>query len=175
MRTLLLALAAMTTAAGAARAEVVKADGGMFRLRNTATVSAPPEKVYAALGEVGRWWNGAHSYSGDAANLTLDLKPGGCFCEALEDGGVRHGVVDLAWPGRTLRLSAALGPLQDEAVAAALTWQITPKDGGTVIVQTYHVGGGRPDLAQSFAPVVDQVMTTQFDRLVKYLETGAPD
>src|SRR3546814_9802807 len=38
---------------------------------------------YRLLSQPGRWWNGAHSYSGSAANLRLEPVAGGCFCEAL--------------------------------------------------------------------------------------------
>ena len=34
--------------------------------------------------------------------MTLTLKPGGCFCEALPGGGVQHGVVIMAWPAQGL-------------------------------------------------------------------------
>ena len=32
-------------------------------------VEATPAAVYALIGQVGRWWSGEHSYSGDAGNL----------------------------------------------------------------------------------------------------------
>ena len=98
--------------AAPAQAEVKWTGESGLRIENRVTVSAPPEKVYAALGEIGKWWNGAHSYTGDAANMTIALEPGACFCERFPKGGaVKHGEVVLAWPGQTLRIDAALGPM----------------------------------------------------------------
>lgn len=167
--------AALTLAAGSAHAEVVERAEGGFRIRNVVEVSAPAAKVYGALGEIGRWWDDAHTYSGKAANLSIKLEPGACFCEALPNGGVRHGVVDIAWPQQgMLRIDGALGPLQDEGAVGALTFQVKPKGQGVEVVQTYNVGGLRPASAKSFADPVDQVMRTQLLRLERYVETGKP-
>lgn len=172
---LLMIAAALTLSAGAAHAEVAERSGSGFRIRNVVEVNAPAAKVYAALGEIGRWWDDAHTYSGKAVNMSLKLEPGACFCEALPNGGVRHGVVDIAWPQQgMLRIDGALGPLQDEGATGALTFQIKPKGQGVEVVQTYHVGGMRPAAAESFAGPVDQVMRTQLLRLGKYVETGKP-
>lgn len=165
------ALAFATTAG----AEVVRQDDGGFQLRNVAQVKATPARAYAALGEIGRWWNGAHSYSGRAANLSLELKPGGCFCESLPDGGgVEHGRVLLAWPAQgLLRLDAPLGPLQPEGLSAVLTFQIRPNGDGVEVVQTFAIGGTRPGLASQLA--VDQVVGEALARYARYLETGKPE
>jgi hypothetical protein len=63
-----------------------------------------------ALGDVGRWWNAEHSYSGDAANLSLDVAPGGCFCERWKDGSAEHGRVIMAFKDKTLRLPGTAWP-----------------------------------------------------------------
>lgn len=160
---------------GAAQAEVVGRFDSGFRTRNIVEVAAPPGRVYAALGELDRWWNGAHSYSGQAANLSIVLEPGGCFCERLpQGGGVRHGVVVAAWPGRLVRIDGALGPLQSEGVAATLSFEIRPKGQGSEVVQTYNVGGARPELVASMADPVDKVVGEQLLRLERYVETGRP-
>ncbi|MCR5878210.1 ATPase [Phenylobacterium sp. J367] len=176
MRIALAACAALTLA-GAARAEVVRQDDTSFQLRNVVQSKTTPQKAYAALGEIGRWWNGAHSYSGQASNLRLELKAGGCFCETLPDGGgIEHGRVVMAWPSQgTLRLDAALGPLQQEGVSAALTFEIKPKGDGVEIVQTYAVGGARPGMPKAFAAGVDAVMREALTRLGRYAETGKPE
>ena len=44
----------------------------------------------ALTDDVGRWWNPEHSYSGVAANFSIDARAGGCFCERLKDGSVAH-------------------------------------------------------------------------------------
>lgn len=168
--------AAASLLAGAAHAEIVEQGEGGFRLKQTVEIAAPPDKVYAALGEIGRWWDDAHTYSGKAANMSMALEPGACFCEALPKGGVRHGVVALAWPDqRMVRIEAALGPLQDEGATGALSYQIKSKGAGSEIVQTYNVGGLRAASARTFSGPVEQVMTTQVQRLKRYVETGKPN
>ena len=95
-------------------AEVVDSSASGFTSRNTVTVSAPPDAVYAALvDEVHEWWDAAHTYTADSTNLSLEAEAGGCFCESLPDGGsVQHMEVVYAEPGKTLRLRGSLGPLQ---------------------------------------------------------------
>ncbi len=171
----LIGLAAGFLGLTAARAEVVDRGPQGFRIRLVRQVAAPPDKVYAALGEIGRWWSDQHTYSGKAANMTMPLVANACFCEAIPGGGsVRHGVVALAWPQqRTLRVEAALGPLQDEGVSGALTFQIEPKAEGSELVVSYHVGGAR-DFVLSSAVLVNGVLSEQADRLKAYAETGRP-
>lgn len=174
MRTAILAGALLLASAAGVRAEVVdKGDYG-FRLKYAAQVKAPPEAVFKALGEVGRWWSDGHTYSGKAANLTMPLTANACFCETLPDGGgVRHGLVELVIPNSQVRIDAALGPLQDEGVSGAWAFYLKPKDGGTELTMTYHVGGAR-DFVTTLAPNVDKVMGEGFSRLKRYAETGRP-
>jgi len=161
------ALAALLLLAAApAAAEVVAASPGGFHLKATATVAATPEAVWAVLVQPARWWNGSHSYSGDAANITLDARAGGCWCEALPGGGsVEHGVAMFVRPGRALRLRAAFGPLQSEGVAGAVTWALKPVAGGTEITQSYVVGGYVRGGAETLAAPVDAVMSEALGRL----------
>jgi uncharacterized protein YndB with AHSA1/START domain len=169
-----LAALAVLGFAGAARAEVVDKGAAHFRLKFTQAIAAPPEKVFKALGEIGQWWDGAHSYSGKASNMTMPLTANACFCEALPNGGgVRHGVVEAVMPNQLVRVDAALGPLQDEGVSAALTFNLKAKDGGTELVTTYNVGGAR-DFIVSIAPAVDGVLGGAVKRLKSYVETGKP-
>ena len=179
MKSILIAAAAIALLAAApARAEVKQSWAAGFRLENGATIDAPPEKVWAALGQVGKWWNGAHSYSGDSANMTMALTPGGCFCEALPKlgagAGVQHGVVVMAMPSQTLRINAPLGPLQGEGVAAALTFTLkATADGGTEVVESFNVGGARPEIV-GYAAGIDGVVGEQLTRLKAFVETGKP-
>jgi uncharacterized protein YndB with AHSA1/START domain len=91
-----------------AQAEVVSATPQGFEVKTQATVAASPQAVWAMLGRIERWWSPDHSYSGKAANLSLEPVVGGCFCEALEGGGrVEHLRVVYAAPGKMLRLQGA--------------------------------------------------------------------
>lgn len=175
MRVPILAALAALTIAGAARAEVVETGASHFRLRSVQQIAAPPAQVYKAIGEVGRWWDDAHTYSGKAGNMSAPLQANACWCETLPNGGsVRHGVVALAWPDQgMIRMEAALGPLQDEAVSGALFYHLKAKDGGTELTITYNVGGARAATV-SAAPAVDQVLTGAWSRLKRYVETGKP-
>lgn len=163
MRKMIL-LAALTAAPAAA--EVTLSDQG-FATRNSVTVAAPPQAVWEALIAPPRYWNPEHSYSGVAANFTLEPRAGGCFCEALADGGsIEHMRVVLVMPRRTLRLVGGLGPLQSEGAAGALTWQLAPAEGGgTRITQTYVVGGYLTLDRAATAPIVDRVLREQLERL----------
>jgi hypothetical protein len=69
--------------AGPASADVKSVASNGFEVASAATIAAPPDRVYAALGEVGRWWSPSHTFSRDAANLSIELRAGGCFCEKL--------------------------------------------------------------------------------------------
>ena len=152
-------------------AEVISATPAGFEVGAKATVRATPAEVYAALGRIGSWWNSEHTYSGDAGNMTLDPKAGGCFCEMIpEDGGsIEHARVVYARPGQALRLQGALGPLQAEAAMGTLTWNLKPVQGGTEISQDYVVGGYVRGGAEALAPIVDTVLAQQLDGLVRFL------
>jgi uncharacterized protein YndB with AHSA1/START domain len=127
------------------RGEVIESTAAGLIVRNTAAINAPPAKVYAALTDgVGRWWDPAHTFSNDARNLSLDAKPGGCFCERLPDGGgLEHMRVIYASPGKLLRLSGAIGPLQEAALAGTMTWSLSQAGGGTTVELSDAVGGFR--------------------------------
>ncbi|HEV2568031.1 SRPBCC family protein [Sphingomonas sp.] len=154
-------------AAAPAIAEVKSASPAGFETVSVLTIAAPPERVYAMLGEPARWWNKAHTYSGDANNLTQDLRAGGCFCETIpaERATIEHSRVVYAQPAKTLRLHGALGPLQQEGVSGALTWALKPVAGGTEVTQTYVVGGFVRAGADKLAPIVDRVMAEQLKGL----------
>lgn len=169
----MMATLAVLVMASAARAEVVDKGTYGFRLKTVQQIAAPPESVFKAIGQIGNWWTDAHTYSGKAANMTMPLTPNACFCEAMPGGGVRHGVVELVIPNRQVRVAAALGPLQDEGVSAALFFNLVPKAGGTELTVTYNVGGAR-DFIVSAAPGVDGVITEAMVRLKRYVETGKP-
>jgi len=152
--------------ASPAAAEVVTSDAG-FVTTNVANVTAPPAEVWAALIAPARYWNPQHSYSGQAASMTMEARAGGCFCEALADGGsVEHMRVVMVMPRRTLRLSGGLGPMQSEGVAGSLTWQVElAEDGGTRITQTYVVGGNMRMDRTEIARGVDMVLREELERL----------
>jgi uncharacterized protein YndB with AHSA1/START domain len=162
--------------AGAAPAAVLDSGPGGFEVGSGVDIAAPPAKVWEALTHVGAWWDSRHSFSGDAKNLSLDLKPGGCFCETLADGGgARHMTVVMFQPGKGLVLEGALGPLQTTGAMGHMAWILHPSEGKTRLTVKYDVGGYVGGGADKWAKPVDTVLTAQLDRLKHYVETGKPD
>lgn len=160
MRLALLIPALLATAP--ASAEVVKVEGSTFVVEHKLTVAAAPDAVWRALSAPSRWWSKAHSWSEDAANLSMAMRPGGCFCEALPDGGgAEHARVIHVAPNRLLRLSGALGPLQQGAVTGTLSFEMTGEGQGTALVVRYVVSGYTGMDAAKLAPLVDGVIGEQ--------------
>jgi uncharacterized protein YndB with AHSA1/START domain len=171
----LVPLAFVLAVAGPASAEVKSATPTGFEVVTMTTISAPADRVYAALGEVGRWWSPTHTFSRDAANLSLELRAGGCFCERLKDGGaVQHLLVVYAAPDEGLRLRGALGPLQMEGVDGTLSWTLKSAEGGTSLTQSYIVGGYIRGGMEAWAPRVDRVLDEQLQRLKSFVEGNSP-
>jgi uncharacterized protein YndB with AHSA1/START domain len=158
-----------------AHAEVADSAPGGFTVKQTVTVAAPAAKAWAALIEPRGWWDKRHTWSGDAANLSLEPTASGCFCEKLAGGGgVRHLSVVYVEPGKLLRMTGGLGPLQDLAVAAVLTMQLTEAQGKTTLELTYKVGGYAPTGLARLARPVDGVLGEQLARWKRKVETGKP-
>jgi hypothetical protein len=158
------------------RAEVAASSESGFVSHNVTEVPAAPSDTWAALFTPAAWWNGEHTYSGDAANLTIEPVAGGCFCETIPGadrtpaGQIEHMRVLYIDPRtRTFRMTGALGPLQSEAVTAVLTMTVEPSGSGSRITWDYVVGGYmRMPMAQ-MAPLVDQVIGEQLSRLAARL------
>ena len=147
-----------------------------FLVQFDVSVNAPPAKVYEALvGQIGSWWNPEHTYSHDAKNLSIDARPGGCFCEKLPNsGGIEHlRVVYVASP-QVIRFSGALGPLQASGVAGSMTWKLTGDAGSTRLELSYSVGGFIQGGFGKIAPAVEVMLREQLDRLKLFVETGKP-
>jgi uncharacterized protein YndB with AHSA1/START domain len=159
----------------AAAADVQVTPNG-FLVQQTLTVQAAPDKVYQALvNQVASWWSPRHTYSGDAGNLSIDARPGGCFCERLPGGGgVEHLRVVYLAPAQVVRMAGALGPLQASGLNSSLTWKLSPSDGQTRLELSYSVGGFMDGGFEKIAPAVDGVLGEQARRLKHFVETGRP-
>ena len=156
-------------------AEVADSSTNGFTVKITTQVQATPENVYSRIIRVGDWWSSDHTYSGDAHNLSLEERPGGCFCEKLANGGgVRHMEVVLLIPGKLLRMSGGLGPLQGMATAGSMTFSLAPADSSTTLEVTYAVVGYSAQGLSSIAVPVDHVLSEQITRLKNYIEKGDP-
>jgi hypothetical protein len=168
--------AALLCAAPAAHAEIADSTPSGFTVKFSASLRVQPAEVYRRIVRVGEWWDSGHSYSGDAHNMTIEDRPGGCFCEKLRDGGaVEHMRVIFASPGKTLRMYGGLGPLQGLAAAGPMTFQLKSEPVGTKLELTYTVSGYLPQgLGAMWASPVNEVLGAQFARLKSYAETGNP-
>ncbi|MEO5707509.1 MAG: hypothetical protein ABIT10_11780 [Alteraurantiacibacter sp.] len=160
---------------GAARAEVAASSDSGFVVAGEAEIAghAPPA-VWQALVQPGGWWNDDHSWSGHAANMTLDPVAGGCFCEAIPGdaaGSVEHMRVVQARSGALLVMRGSLGPMQGEALTGVLTIALSPSADttGTKFSWTYVVGGYARYPLTSLAPAVDGVVGEQMARLQAHL------
>lgn len=174
------ALAALALLGAApAAAEVTGGGPDSFVSRNEVVVKASPKEVWLALISPATWWTSEHTWSGDAANLTLTPQAGGCFCEKIPEvdepgrftleGSVEHMRVIQAYPERALRMQGALGPLQSEPVSAVLTIAISEVEQGTRIVWEYNVGGPMRYELPVIARAVDGVMGLQLKSLSELL------
>ena len=172
-RYLLGALALLPTAAAQSTPQITPTG---FLVNLEATVNAPKAKVYDTLvGQVGSWWSPEHTYSHEAKNLSIDPRPGGCFCEKLPNGGgVEHLRVVYIAPGEVLRLSGGLGPLQSSGLAGSLTWKLTGDGENTRVQPSYSVGGFIDRGFEKLAPAVESMLNEQLNRLKLFVKTGKP-
>lgn len=195
------ALAGVLATVTPAHADVTAQTEQGFVSRNVVVVAGSPAAVWKRLVTPAAWWSSEHTFSGDAANMTLDPVAGGCFCEFLpaDDrdtpksakpgaathppmrGGVQHMRVVFIDRAKALRMVGALGPLQSEAVNATLTVTLKEVDGGTRVIFEYVVGGYMRFPADKIATAVDSVMgnqllslANQFGRVAAPREEAGP-
>ena len=116
---------AFALAGGAAQADVKASapDGLIIQIKTE--VALDRDDAWARLLDVGSWWNGSHTYSGNAQSMSIDAVAGGCWCELWSGGEVEHGRVVFVMPKEAIRLSSALGPLQEMGVSGALTFTLS--------------------------------------------------
>lgn len=155
-------LAVLAPTAGA---EVKFAAADAFLIEQRYTIAAPAAKVWESLQHPERWWPADHTWSGKRENLSLAAEAGSCFCERWDGGNVEHGRVIMVLNGKLLRLSAALGPLQEMAVSGVITIVLEEKDGATNVIVTHRVSGDPSHKLDALAPIVDQVNRIQFGGL----------
>ena len=167
------ALAAMAFSEPAI-AKVHEASDRGFVLRHAVDVAATPQAAWDVLIKPAKWWSDKHSFSGDAANLSLDLRAGGCFCEVLPSkispnaaprGSVEHMRVVYVERPRALRLAGLIGPLQSSAAQGKWTIFLKPLGTGTRIMWEYVVGGYLRSEPQTLATSVDLVLAQQIMNL----------
>ncbi|MDX1571321.1 MAG: hypothetical protein R3200_12625 [Xanthomonadales bacterium] len=149
-------------------AEVVSNDADGFVVKHEVQVENDAPTAFRLFAdEVGQWWSAAHTFSGDASNLSIDST---CFCETWDDNRVEHLRVVHSAPGNLLRMKGGLGPLQALAVVGSMDVRFSAiESGGTAVSLTYAVvGQGLED----WAPAVDQVLAEQMAGFDHHATTG---
>ncbi len=158
----------------AARADIIDSAVNGFTLENSETVPVTPMVAWQGMvGHVGDWWPADHSWWGDASKLSIEPRIGGCFCERNGEQQAWHMSIAFVDPGKLLRMTGGLGPLQGMGVTGALDWRFEAVDGGTRITLHYRAGGYAPEDLSKFAPIVDQVQSLQLGGLANYLRKPA--
>ncbi len=167
---------AAAAVASPAAADVVASSATSFEINQSTTIDRPIAEVWEMLRSPQKWWDKAHTYSGDSASLYLDAQATGCFCERLPGkGSVEHAHIVFIQPPRMIRMRGALGPLQAEAVTGTLTWKLEPEgDNATRLTMSYVVGGYIRSGGEAMAPQVDEVLATQMLALKTAAEAAPP-
>lgn len=160
------ALLAAPPSSAPASAEVIEASAHGFVIGGEVRIEAPRARVWAVLSAPSLWWPDAHTWFGDASGLSLDLVPGGCWCETGENGAfARHMEVVYLSPETSLRLSGALGPLQGQGVAGALSLDLIAQDEATLLRWRYRVGGHAEGGLEAWSVPVNQVLSGNIERI----------
>ena len=170
---MILLMAVLTTTCTAV-AEVKDSAANGFTITSSFTVKVSADQAYRKIVAVGNWWSSEHTYSGNAHNLTLDASAGGCWCEKLPkvNGSVAHMQVATAWPGMMLVMTGGLGPLQQLGASGAMTFKLSPAEGGTKVEFVYVASGYAPQGMNALAAPVDGVLMNAMARLRSYIDTG---
>lgn len=172
---ILLALALLSVLPTPSHAAVKQAASDSLLIQDSRVLHVTPAQAYAVLIHVARWWSSEHTWSGSAANLSLEPVAGGCFCERWKDNSVQHMQVLWASKDHLLRLQGGLGPLQDMAVQGVMTFSLKPSASGSTLQFEYRVNGASASGLDKLAAGVDGVLMQQLDRLQHYAETGNAD
>ena len=152
----------------AAQAEVVRRGNEGFVSKHQLMIAVAPAEVWRAMTQgVSRWWDPAHTISGDAENLLMQTKVGGCFCEKLPAGKFEHLRIIVSQENQELRLRGGLGPLQSMGAAGTMSIRLTAIGESTRLDYKYAVSGTGD---QAIAEAVDQVQLDQLKRLQQYVE-----
>lgn len=159
-----LAAAALSFAVSS-QAEVSSASEHGFQIKLEQPFSGTAEQGYQRfVNEVGDWWLDDHTWFGDAANLRIEATAGGCFCEIDDERQALHMQVAYVDPGKSLRLTGGLGPLQTLGMNGTMT--VSFSDGK---IQLGYIVGGYPTTDfTKLAPIVDSVLQQQLTSFASF-------
>lgn len=166
--------ALLLCAADSARAEIIDSSPNGFTLSNQIEVEQGAMAAFRALiDNVDQWWPRDHTRWGEGSRLSIEAKAGGCFCERKGDQKALHMSVNLVDPGKLLRMTGGLGPLQGMGLDGVLEFRFAtlPSD-RTSVTMYYRAGGYTPDDLSELAPIVDRVQALQIGGLAAFLNAA---
>ena len=176
MRITILACAFTLFFTAAANAAVIGANGGGFHVQHQLRIAAPPAKVWEMVLSPGRWWSSEHSWSKNAANMTIQPTQGGCWCERWSGGQAEHMRIVHITPMTMVRMRGGLGPLTGLGLHGVMTWTLTEMPGGhTTVTLDYIVGGYSERGFAGLSKAVDGVLAEAVNRLQMYVQTGSAE
>lgn len=144
--------------------KVISHSENSFELSSHVVIKQPVESIFQQFNQIELWWHPDHTFSGNAQNMTLDIK-GACFCERWNNNIVRHMDIVAVEKNKRHVWRGGLGPLQSFAVSGALTWDFKSiGNNQTSVTYTYRVYGAIPD-AKTWSSAVDGVLSQQLTRL----------
>ncbi len=146
-------------------AEVVSSSDTHFVLRHEADSTMTAGALWDRLIQPATWWHPDHSYSGKAENLSLNATAGGLWREDWDGGSVSHGRVLYVQEGKTIRLEAPFGPLQELGVYTIWTISISETEGGSSVVFDEVANGPPTANLPAMAKAVDGVKAEAIRRL----------
>lgn len=154
---------------GIINAELLTVNESHFTSQHKVTVPQGAQEAFGIfVKNVGDYWPSDHTWSGDAKNMYMENRAGGCFCELLDNNGsALHMTIGHYAPGKELHLIGGLGPLQSMGISGTMQILFKPAETGTEVTLTYRVNGFTDDLA-AFAEVVDGVLGLQLAGYEKF-------
>ena len=142
-----------------------------FIIENRIETNADTMQVWSALiNDVDSWWPKDHSWWAQEGTFSIEPKAGGCFCETAGERSAEHMHISFVDPGKLLRMTGGLGPLQGMGMVGALDWKFSEHNGKTVVTLTYTVQGFNKDGFEGLAPIVASVQNVQLNGLKKFVE-----
>lgn len=161
-------LAALIALSYESRAHVKTIQSHGFIVENSVHTSASIDSTWSVLiNDIDNWWPKDHSWW--MGTLSIEAKAGGCFCEVSNRKSAEHMRISFVDPGKVLRMTGGLGPLQGMGMYGALDWVFTEESNGTQISLNYRVMGLNPESFEQLAAIVDKVQAIQLQSLADYL------
>ena len=143
-----------------------------FEVRETVNAGRSAGRRLRRVRRLAAWWDPEHTYSGNSANLSLELDARRCFCERIPKTAAGSSIMRVTYvdPGKRIVLTGALGPAAFRSDDRA-SWTCRSRriaGGSQLIARLSSVAGFANGGADKLAPAVDQVLGGQMKRFRAY-------